>query len=256
VTLAPELVATENGGWAGQVLLTTRKSQRELFAAWRAFATHVGLLAELAGADVLSLGSDAPDTAVTRVSMHNRRSAADLAALRADWSFLIAATRGAFGGGLTYAARWDGEAQGIEFWNELDFVGQNVFVPYGDPQRGESPAAGEFAQRIVGAFAHLAALAAEHDARVLVMSIGMSSTAEGWREPSRPRGELDLGVQTRFYQGLLKALQIGRRQDIAPAGLFAWCWWTSPERGGTRDRGFTPQDKPAQAPFSRVLHER
>ncbi|HUR26556.1 MAG TPA: hypothetical protein VM509_00100 [Planctomycetota bacterium] len=256
VTLAPQLVAAENGGWAGQVMLTTRRSRRALFAAWRASSTHVGLLAELAGADVLSLGSDAPDTAVTRQGERNRRSVEDLDALRTDWSFLIAAARGAFSGGLTYAARWDGEAQGIEFWKELDFVGQNVFVPFGEAPRTGSPTANEYAQRIVAAFAHLAQLGEQNGVRGLVMSIGVSSTADGWREPSQPSGEIDLGVQAHFYQGLMKAQQLGARQQFTPAGIFTWCWWTDPARGGAHDRGFTPQNKPAQAALGRALQVR
>jgi len=256
VALLPQLVATENGGWAGQVMLTTPKSQRALFAAWRRYVTHLGLLAELAGVDVLSLGSDAPDTAVTRESDRNRRSAPDLASLRVDWGFLIGAARGAFGGGLTYAARWDGEAQGIEFWKELDFLGQNVFVPYGEPQDREPPSASDFTQRIVAALVHLSRMSKDSGVRGLVTGIGISSTAGGWRQPSRPKGELDLELQTRFYAGLMKALQLGRRQEFAPAGLFAWCWWTRPESGGATDRGFTPQNKPAQAAFGRALQVR
>ncbi len=256
VLLLPQLISSENGGWAGQVMLTTQSSQRALFAQWRGFLTNLGLLAELAGVDVLSLGSEAPDTSVTRESEKNRRSAADLAGLRTDWNILIEAGRDAFGGGLTYASRWDGEAQGIEFWKSLDFVGQNLFAPCGEPTAANAPSADEFMQRIVGAFAHLSQMSTDNGLRGLVTEIGISSTAGGWRQPSRPLGALDLDLQTRFYDGLMRALQIGRRQEIAPAGLFLWCWWTDPESGGSAERGFTPQHKPAEAALGRALRVR
>ncbi len=256
VTLLPQLVATESGGWAGQVLLTTARTQRELFRSWSNFLTHVGLLAELAGVDVLSLGTEAPDSTVTRASNENRRRANDLENLSKDWRFLIQAGRSAFAGGLTYAARWDGEAQGIEFWKDLDFMGQNVFVPFAEAKGEPSPAAAEMTQRIVGSFAHLAQLSKQQGVRPLICGIGISSSAEGWAQPSRPQGGIDLDLQVRFYEALLRALQIGRKQSIAPAGLFTWCWWSDPESGGLQDRGFTPQNKPAEAALGRALHVR
>lgn len=256
VTLLPQLVASESGGWAGQVLLSTARKQRELFRSWSNFLTHIGLLAELAGVDVLSLGTESPDSTVTRASNENRRRANDLENLRNDWRFLIQAGRSAFAGGLTYAARWDGEAQGIEFWKDLDFMGQNVFVAFGEAKGEQSPAAAEMTQRIVGSFAHLAELSKQQGVRALVCGIGISSSAEGWAQPSRPQGGVDLDLQVRFYDALLRALQIGRKQSIAPAGLFTWCWWSDPQSGGLQERGFTPQNKPAEAALGRALHVR
>ncbi len=256
VTLLPQLVASESGGWAGQVMLTTARTQRELFSFWSNFITHIGLLAELAGVDVLSLGTESPDSTVTRAANENRRRANDLERLKTDWRLLIQAGRSAFSGGLTYAARWDGEAQGIEFWKDLDFLGQNVFVPFGDARDKQSPAAAEMVQRIVGSFAHLAELSKQQGVRALVCGIGISSSADGWAQPSRPQGGVDLDLQVRFYDALLRALQIGRNQSIAPAGLFTWCWWSDPESGGLQDRGFTPQNKPAEAALGRALHVR
>jgi len=253
VVLLPQLVATENGGWAGQVMLTTPQSRRALFTAWRAFVTHTGLLAELAGVDVLSIGTEAPDTAVTRESERNRRTSEDLASLRTDWTFLIGSGRSAFAGGLTYASRWDGEAQGIEFWKELDFLGQNVFVPYNAAAGAPAANPKEQVQQLAFSFAHLDGLAKQNGVRALITGIGISSTEEGWRQPARPLGAENLNAQLRFYDAVTRALKVTRRQELAPAGLFTWCWWTDPASGGPIDRGFTPQHKPAEEAFGRLL---
>ncbi|MEO6708776.1 MAG: hypothetical protein ABI054_12000 [Planctomycetota bacterium] len=253
VMLLPQLVASENGGWAGQVMLTTPQSRRALFSAWRGFVTHTGLLAELAGVDVLSIGSEAPDTAVTRESERNRRTSEDLASLRTDWTFLIGSGRSAFAGGLTYASRWDGEAQGIEFWKQLDFLGQNVFVPCNAAAAVTVVNPKDQVQQLAFAFAHLAGLAQQSGVRSLVTGIGISSTDEGWRQPSRPLGAKNLDVQVRFYNAVRRALQASRQQDLAPAGLFTWLWWTDPASGGPADRGFTPQHKPAEEALGRLL---
>ena len=90
----------------------------------------------------------------------------------------------------------------------------------------------------------------------LVCGIGISSTAQGWREPSRPLGPLDLELQSRFYDGLMHALQLARRQSLSPAGLFSWYWCSDPAAGGEQDRGFSTQRKPAQAALARALHVR
>ncbi len=256
VTLLPQLVASENGGWASQVMLTTPRTQRELFHSWRRFVTNVGLLAELAGVDVLSLGTEAPDTVVTRKSQGNRRSELELEGLRLDWRVLIQAGRAAFGGGLTYAARWDGEAQGAEFWGELDFLGQNVFPRLEPGTTGAAPSVEEFTDRIMGNLAHLKQLSAQYGVRPLICGIGLSSSADGWRQMSRPAGALDLEVQRRFYAGMSRALQAARTQELSPAGFFTWCWWSDPASGGDLDRGFTPQNKPAVSSFARALEVR
>jgi hypothetical protein len=262
VTLLPQFTATEHGGWAGQVLLTTARRRRALFDAFGRNLTHLGLLAELAGVDVLSLGSESPDMTVTRPLPHNRRAPEELEALRSDWQILIQSARAAFAGGLTYAARWDGEAQGIEFWKDLDFLGQNIFAPLGPgpSARPASPAGGpsseEIAERLVAGLGHVRDLARESGVRPLVCSVGLSSTSEGWIHPARPLGELDLEVQTRFYDGLKRALQLARQQKFTPAGLFAWCWWSDGASIGPTDRGFSPQNKPALAAFRRALQVR
>ena len=90
----------------------------------------------------------------------------------------------------------------------------------------------------------------------MVTGIGVSSTAEGWRQPARPRGALDLELQSRFYEALHRALRVSRRLEYEPAGTFIWCWWTDPDAGGALERGFTPQNKPAQAWLGRMLRAR
>jgi hypothetical protein len=64
---------------------------------------------------------------------------------------------------------------------------------------------------------------------------------------------LDLEVQKQFYLGLLRSFQLGSEHSPWPAGIYAWCWWTDPAAGGMQDRGFTPQNKPAEVVLRRAL---
>lgn len=253
IVLLPQLVACENGGFAGQVLLNTPANQRLLFDGWARFLTHLGLCAELAGVDVLSIGGEAPDATFTRQTPENQRSWPQLPIQRGELSRLIENTRRVFSGGLTYASRWDGEAAGIEFWHELDFFAQNVFVPFGDEGSSVAPDSAEFAQSLAASFSRVSKLAEDHGLRGLVTGIGLSSSHAAWREPWRSRGELDLELQKNFYQGLLRALQAAPPGQPFPVGVFTWCWWSDPNAGGPTDRGFTPQNKPAEAVLRRVL---
>ncbi len=49
-------------------------------------------------------------------------------AVKADWTTLIAAVRAVFTGKLTYSANWS-TANQVTFWNKLDFVGIDGYVP-------------------------------------------------------------------------------------------------------------------------------
>jgi len=253
LALMPQLLASEHGGWAGQVLLNSPENQRFLFEGWGRFLTHLGLCAELAGVDLLSIGAEAPDASFTRELSENQRSWPQLPLQRAAFSRLIDTARASFNGGLTYAARWDGEAQGIQFWPELDFYGQNLFVPWGDERASAAPGSGDFAQSLSGGLSRLNLQAENQGLRALVTGLGLSSSSGAWREPWRMRGELDLELQKRFYQGLLRARESWPPEQPWPAGMFLWCWWSDPQAGGPADRGFTPQNKPAEAALRRVL---
>jgi hypothetical protein len=253
VVLLPQLLATEHGGWAGQVLLNTQANQALLFGGWDRFLQHVGLCAQLFGVDVLSIGAEAPDASFTREVPANQRSWEQLPLQREQLSRLIDSARRAFGGGLTYVSRWDGETSGIEFWHQLDFLSQNVFAPYGDRRSGWEPASAQFGQQLVADFKRISNLAEEQNVRALVLGVGLSSSALAWGEPWRTRGELDLEVQKQFYLGLLRSFQLGSEHSPWPAGIYAWCWWTDPAAGGMQDRGFTPQNKPAEVVLRRAL---
>lgn len=252
----PQWLTSEHGGWATSVSLTTPRSQRELFERWRARIADLGWLAELAGVDILALGAEAPDASSTKPAPGNKRGPDERESLLAEWRALIACARGSFSGALTYASRWDGETQGIEFWPELDYLAQNVFVPYGRAESDAPPGTGEYVGRLVSTMGHLRQLARERNVGCLVSSIGVTSTRDGWREPWRPLGPADVSVQTNFYESLQRALQSARRQDLLPDGVFAWCWWTDARFIGAADRGFSVQNKLSRPGLARVLQMR
>ena len=65
VVLLPQLLSSEHGGWAGQVLLRTPENRRFLFDGWARFLESAGLAAERGGRRALARHRS-PDAASTR----------------------------------------------------------------------------------------------------------------------------------------------------------------------------------------------
>jgi hypothetical protein len=73
--------------------------------------------AQAAGAKLFSIGTELDELADDTSS-----------AVKADWDNLIADVRAVFSGALTYSANWATASQ-VTFWNKLDYVGIDGYVP-------------------------------------------------------------------------------------------------------------------------------
>lgn len=60
---------------------------------------------------------------------------------------------------------------------------------------------------------------------------------------------LDLAEQARDYEALLTFV----KTSSVVSGVHLCAWDPNPSAGGTRDRGYKPQGKPAQAVMQRLL---
>jgi glycosyl hydrolase family 113 len=254
VMLQPHLLATRSGDSAALSLLNTHPNHERLFSGYRAFLVHYGLLAELCGAEILCIGTELPAATMTRPSEVNRRELEFLEVRRQGWESAIRAARASFTGALTYGARWDGEPGGIEFWPRLDFVGQNAFATLTGGQDGPSPVvAPDLAPRMRWNIEQIAKLATELGHPALITGIGFPSATGAWRDPSQALGGLDLEAQARFYQVLAAAMRRAQKERAPIAGLYVWSWCTDPDAGGGADRGFSPQNKPAESTLATLF---
>ena len=240
------LLQTRSGTWAGMHAGESEEALISFFDDYRRFLVHTALVAELGGAELLCLGTELPLT--TRIDEQQDAWIPDYVNLNHErWRGLIRAARGAFAGGLTYAADWSGEVDQVGFWSELDFVGTELLSslsvrPYEDLRPDDRQAS----QRLRGLLGRLTLLAGEHGRPGLVVEIGFPPTTKAWLRPTDSRGDFDLDEQARLYRALHDALDhLGTSRELL-GGMYLWAWSTDPDAGREQDKSWTPQNRPAQ----------
>jgi hypothetical protein len=189
---------------------------------------HYAIVAEGAGADVLCVGSEL-------VSAEGRSD---------QWLRTIRMVRKIYKGKLTYSANWDAYTR-VPFWEHLDIVGMNSYYTLGDDHR---VSVGRDRQPLESHPARAAAIPEEgeppdpvHRGR-LVQPDQRRPRAVGLHEdepPGRP------GTAAQALPRLLRSLA----REPSLGGFMFW-EWTNGE-GGEDDRGYTPENKPAE----KVLRE-
>lgn len=257
VLLRHDLWVAPSSVLAGSRLVFHEADWVRLFDAYERSLIHVGLLAELLGAEVLCLGAEqrpASQTAGVDLAAGFGDETARLR--RRRWSDLIATARAAYTGGLTYAASWDGELAEVGFWPELDFVGLELFAPFAAQQGDDGrPPFQLVTEQLHADIARASRLADEQGKRLLVTAVGFPSTSAAWRDPEDPRGPADQREQARLLSSLLEAVTIWRLKPDELAGLYLWSWSADPRAGGPEDRGYTPQRKLGEAALERIFRE-
>lgn len=224
VLFKPHLLISGSGTFAGAALGTSEEDLQLYFEVLRERTLRSALLAELCGAEILCLAAEQRLASFTRDEFGGAGwNAEHYVWKRARWSDLISAARAAFDGGLTYAAHWDGEAFGIAFWDQLDFLALDLFAPI-EP-RPQAPdgfdlqaVRAELWDRL-----HWAQGAAAHLGRpLLVTEFGYPLRAEEWTQPLRPSGSLDPSRQAQVLETLGDVLGLMRRNPTPLAGVFLW----------------------------------
>ncbi len=241
VALKPHLWVTGDGHGGGGRLAEIDPGSpdgwRAWFASYRLFLLRYAELAKRADVDLLMIGAE-----LTRATT----------AHPTEWRALIAETRRVYHGPLTYAANWYEEAEGIEFWDQLDFIGVQAYYPLAE-RAGADRAALER-----GWVAHLATLERLHERwgkPVIFTEVGWKSTADGavrpWEWPEHS-SQLLSRVSTRAQADAYEAFFNAVWPKPWFAGAYFWKWYGRHERaGGAGDPDFTPQNKPAEAVLSR-----
>ncbi len=254
VMLEPGLLISPSATRAAWALMDTPEDRVRFFDALQAHVEHYALLCELAGAEILCLGSEFGPNAIPQRGGDPGRPADPEEWKRGRWKVLIARARAAFAGALTYSARWDGEVAGFSLWSELDFVGLTLFPSLGPAREGdERPTFLDMTGRLFGALWPASNSAAESGKRLLITAIGFPSTAQAWLRPEQPFGPADEEQQAIVIACLAGVAAHWREGRGDPAGFYLWCWSADPDAGGPLDRGFTPQGKRGELALERLL---
>ncbi len=216
--------------WRAEIRMPDEAAWDQWFASYRRFILHYARLAEKLDIEALCIGTELRSTV-------NERPGA--------WRALIAEIRQVYGGQLTYAANWFAEFEEVPFWDELDYIGIQAYFPLSD---GTDPTTEELK---AGWQAHLDSIervAKRFGKPVLFTELGYRSVAgtaaTPWEWPSHGETtEIDLELQARCYEAFFETFW----NKPWFAGAYFWKWHPSHFRaGGENNRGFTPQNKPAE----------
>jgi hypothetical protein len=196
---------------------------RAWFASYRAFLDHYASLATEAGADELVTGTELTSTSTDE----------------AAWRRLIAGARSRFDGTLTYAANWVDEAEQIRFWDALDEIGINAYMPLGEPE--PLPAVD---QLVADWQPYVQRISALHDGwgkPIVFTELGYQSregTAAAGGTPAT--GATSEAAQATAYEAAYRAWQ-------GPSWFRGIWWWDWSVDGGDPDgAGFSPEGKLAE----------
>ena len=156
-----------------------------------------------------------------------------------EWTRTIRQVRKDYHGQITYSANWD-HYTGIPFWDQLDVMGMNSYYKLGD--NGKASVA-DIERRWAPIQNSILGFAGKIHKPVIMLEVGWCSMANAVTEPwdyTQVTVPLDLDVQRRLYEAYFQTWY-GKKGF---GGFMIWAW--TPSASGPEDRGYTPEDKPAE----------
>lgn len=240
VLLKPQLdLSNDAEHWRGQIQFDDERAWQKWFASYREFILYYARFAQTHGVAEFAVGTELVGT--------TKRTA--------DWRALIRAVRQEYTGLLTYSANHSGEELQIQFWDDLDFIGVNVFyhlTNYRTPTMQDI---------LEGWSSPVRQLTTLHNAfpnqPIIFTEVGYPSMdlASVWPWNWKRDGALDLQEQAMLYDGLFQTWWYHPERPWF-RGMFIWNWLPDPNQGGMNDTDYTPHGKPAEEILRRYYQNR
>ncbi len=212
--------------WRSKIDFEDPLKRRKWFDSYTEFILSEAELAQRAGVEMLVVGTE-----LVGVSKYTD-----------EWDKLIKKIRGVYSGKLTYAAEGM-NAQKIEFWDDLDYIGIDAYFPLSDKN---SPSLEELTQGWTKYESEIRALSEKYDKQVIFTEIGFKSVEGTAIKPWEWKQD---GKVSQEDQALaFEATRLAFRDKPYLAGVFVWKYFTdmnSYERGNV-EKGFTPYRKKAE----------
>lgn len=202
-------------------------SPQTWFASYTTIIERYAELAERMGAETLVVGTELS-------SMSGYEQA---------WRDVIAAARARFSGRLTFAANWIAGARLVGFWDALDYIGVDAYMPLAAGQDPNPPV-----QQLVTAWEpyvrQLDELRRAYRRPVLFTELGYQSRLGTARRPAEVggSGQVSQSAQARAYEAAFRVW--------SKVGWFRGIWWWEWSAEGLNERvgdgSFRPAGKQAE----------
>jgi hypothetical protein len=230
VMLKPH-VDVVDGLWRG---LITPSNVAAWFSSYRSFINEYATLAQDNGVELFCVGTELKTMTQGKT---------------AEWTTVINDVKSRFSGsgGLTYSANAtlpNDEFAAVGFWNQLDFIGVNLYFPL---TAGNNPTLNQLKSSWSLNKDNFNMLQSLWDFReligkdILVTEIGYQSADGTNVAPFGVSGTFDPQEQKSCYEAAFAALN--NRSWVN--GLFWWAWDPDVNIDGYSDSGLSPQNKPA-----------
>jgi hypothetical protein len=198
-------------------------SWTEWWDSYRQMQHHYSWIAQAGGVDLLVVGSELVSTEK----------------FTEEWRRTIRQVRRTYKGQLTYSANWD-HYNRVPFWDDLDLMGMNSYYKLGD---NEKVPVEEVVQRWTDIQKDLLAFQRKIGKPLILLEAGWCSLRNAAHEPwdyTKSNEPIDLDLQRKLYEGFFRAWH----GNPSLGGFMIWEW--PPGEGGPKDKGYTPENKPAE----------
>ncbi|MFN9785339.1 MAG: hypothetical protein ACK57N_02060 [Planctomycetia bacterium] len=232
------LVATDSGPRIGATAAHDAESWAAVYDGIAVLVEHAALLAQLAGANSLSIANATPQ--ITMQSPSSPAAPADEPRWKTEgWRRVIARARAGFGGLLTYTAADPREVAAIGFWSDLDRVSYALFPDLDTRPEGRDQTIRAFIESDA-IWQVDQALAAARDAGkpLWLTRVGFERGAPGWQ-----------ARQWNDFERLARAWDA----DPAYAGMVAWRLPVDPGAGERTVREVAVEDAEAERAVYRAV---
>lgn len=229
VMLKPHLdiLDASYGGWRGEITCAKETDWTKWFQSYEKFIMHNVAIANEMNVEMFCIGTELTEAALAKPEM---------------WRVLIGKVRKVYKGQLTYAANWNEEYTNIAFWDALDYAGVDAYFPLSDKQK---PTYEELMEGWKKWLPEIEKWQASIKKPVIFPEIGYHSSEYAAKEPwAHISGNVpDMDVQVNCYKAVFDTFW----DKPWFYGTYWWDWGTSVKMGGMQNRGFTPQNKPAES---------
>ncbi len=214
--------------WVGDFDLETEEEWKTWEQTHDDYIMIFAALAEQVNAEVLCVGTEYRIAAVKRPEY---------------WRNLIAKVKAVYSGKVTYASNWDNYHK-VTFWDDLDFIGVDSYFPLVEDA---TPSVSDLKAAWPAIAVPLKQFSQRYQRPILFTEYGyMSIDQSGWRnwenEANQNSKNANMQAQVNCFEAFFETLW----DEDWFAGGFIWKWHADPNRGGTSDKDYTPQNKPVR----------
>ncbi|MCC7349803.1 MAG: hypothetical protein IT446_04475 [Phycisphaerales bacterium] len=210
------------------------ESWADWWESYRSMISHFSWIAQGYGVDVLVVGSELVST--------------EQAEHLNEWTKTIQLVRSLYKGRLTYSANWD-HYTAVKFWDQLDLMGLNSYYKLGEDRDVTVP---QIQFRWSQIQQDLIPFSRKIGKPLLFLEVGWCSLANAASEPwdyTKTEEPVDLELQKKLYEGFFQSWYA----NPYLGGFMIWEW--TPGDGGPEDKGYTPENKPAEAVLRQWLQK-